>query len=135
MSKRSKKKRALPPLLVRLIQAAKEAKEDAGGVDLSPVPGALKEFGALAQWGVPAHGAFVANEPDVTLAIGRAARIRFGGLNAKLEFEEAMRVVEDAGKKDAIETTVGMLRAADTDAYFYAGMAWGVTLAYMPGGR
>lgn len=30
---------------------------------------------------------------------------------------------------------MGMLRAADTDAYFYAGMAWGITLASMPGGR
>jgi hypothetical protein len=137
MSKRSRKKksRRLPPLLMRLIWAAKQVKEDAGGADISHIPDALKEFGAMAQWGVPAHGAFVATQPDIEVIIGRAAKLRFGGGDAKREFDEAVRIIEEFDKRDAIETAMNGVRAADSDAYFYAGMAWGITLACLPGGR
>lgn len=137
MSKRFRKKKSkrLPPLLTRLIWAAKQVKEDAGGADISHVPEALKEFGAMAQWGVPAHGAFVATQEDIELIIDRAAKLRFGGGDAKREFDEAVRIVEDFHQRDMIETSMSGVRAADSDAYFYAGMAWGITLACMPGGR
>lgn len=131
MSKRSRKKksRRLPRLLARLIRAAKQVKEDAGGADISHIPDALKEFGAMAQWGVPTHGAFVATQPDIELIIGRVAKLRFGGSDAKREFDEAARIVEDFHERDEIETAMNGVRAADSDAYFYAGMAWGITLA------
>jgi hypothetical protein len=134
MSKRSRKKkgRRLPPLLRRLIWAARKVEEDAGGADISHIPGALKEFGAMAQWGVPTHGAFVATQPDVEMIIGRAAKLRFGGGDAKREFDEAVRIVEDFHQRDEIETAMNGVRAADSDAYFYAGLAWGITLAWMP---
>lgn len=136
MSKRSRKNdRRLPPLLTRLIRAAKKAKADAGGVDISPVPDALKEFGATAVWGVPTHGAFVSNQPDVEVVVGRVAKLRFGGAEAKREFDEAISVVDEFDKRDAIETAMNDVRAADSDAYFYAGLAWGTVLACMPGGR
>jgi hypothetical protein len=136
MSKRSRKKksRRLPPLLMRLIWAARQVKEDAGGSDISHIPDALMEFGAVAQWGVPAHGAFVATHPDIEVIIGRAAKLRFGGGEAKREFDEAVRIVEDFHQRDEIETAMNGVRAADSDAYFYAGMAWGITLASMPSG-
>jgi hypothetical protein len=133
MSKRFRKKksRRLPPLLRRLIWAAMQVKEDAGGADISHIPDALMEFGVMAQWGVPAHGVFVATQPDIEVIIGRAAKLRFGGGDAKREFDEAVRIVEDLHQRDEIETAMNGVRAADSDAYFYAGMAWGITLANM----
>jgi hypothetical protein len=64
--------------------------------------------------------------------IGRAAKLRFGGGDAKREFDEAVRVVGDFHQQDEIETAMNGVRAADSNAYFYAGMAWGITLARMP---
>ncbi len=137
MPKRSRKKksRRLPALLTRLIWAARQVREDAGGVDISHIPDALEEFGAMAQWGAPVHGAFVSSQPDIEVIIGRAAKLRFGGTDAKREFDEAVRVVEDFHKRDPIETAMNAMRAADSNAYFYAGMAWGITLACTPEDR
>ncbi len=137
MSKRSRNKgsRRLPPLLRRLIWAARQVKEDAGGGDISHIPDALKELGAMAQWGVPAHGAFGATQPDIEVIISRAAKLRFGGGDAKRKFDDAVRIVEDFHQRDGIESAMNGVRAADSDANFYAGMAWGITLASMPGGQ
>lgn len=85
--------------------------------------------------GGPAHGAFVATQEDIELIIDRAAKLRFGGGDAKREFDKAVRIVEDFHQRDEIETAMNSVRAADSDAYFYAGMAWGITLACMPAGR
>lgn len=136
MSKRRsrKKNRCLPPLLRRLIWAARQVKEDAGGVDISPVPDALKEFGAMAAWAIPGHGAFLASQDDVAKVIERNAKLRFGGAEAKREFDEAVRIVEDFRERDTIQTAMNGVRGADTDAAFYAGLACGITLASPPAG-
>ena len=89
----------------------------------------------MAQWGVPAHGAFVATQPDIEVIIGRVAKLRFGGGDAKREFDEAVRIVENLHQPVEIETAMNAVRAADSDAYFYGGMAWGIALACTPSGQ
>lgn len=79
--------------------------------------------------------AFVATQEDIELIIDRAAKLRFGGGDAKREFDEAVRIIEDFHQPDEIETAMNGVRAADSDAYFYAGVAWGITLASMCGGQ
>lgn len=69
------------------------------------------------------------DNPTSEVIIGRVAKLRFGGGEAKREFDEAVRIVEEFNKRDEIETAMNGVRAADSDAYFYAGVAWGITLA------
>ena len=79
--KRFKKSERLSPLLVRLIDAAEHAREDAEGRDIRGAAQALREFGQLALWALPIHGVFVPNNNDighrsrqVTLARGSVRR-------------------------------------------------------------
>lgn len=119
----------LPSLLVRLIWAAKRADEDLGGADISTVPQALEEFGALASWVVPVHGVFVPTSSDISAAISKIAQSRFRGKKAARELREALKAVEDFQRQDAISTAMNNVRAAEGNAYFYAGLAFGITIA------
>lgn len=92
--RRSREVKSLPPLLVRLIEAAKYAGEDAEGGDLSGAPDALREFGELALWAVPIHGVFVPNNRDISLIVERVAKAHLGLEEARRECRKTLKVVE-----------------------------------------
>lgn len=127
--RRCRKAGGLPPLLIRLITSAKQAREDAGGCDISAVPNALRDLGALALWAVPVHGIFVPNEPQIAVAIERIAKEHFGWVDARRELREALAVVPQFAERDAIATACNGVVTVSDEAYFYAGLAFGVTLA------
>lgn len=130
MSKRqSQKNDHLPPLLARLIWAAKHADEDWGGGDISAIPRALEELGTLASWVVPVHGVFVPTASDIRASIEQVARSRFHGKKALRELRAALDVVADFRQRDSISTALNNVRSAEGDAHFYAGIAFGITLA------
>jgi hypothetical protein len=131
---RSRKDGGLPPLLVRLIKAAKHSGEDGEGADISGAPDALRELGALALWALPIHGVFVPNNPDVSFQIQRISLAHLGLEHARKEFREALKIVEPFAQRDAIESAHNHVRSIDDEAYFYSGLAFGITLASLEGG-
>jgi hypothetical protein len=122
----SKKTKDLPRLLVRLIRAAKANESD---TEHSANPDALRAFGALALTAIPAHGVFVPNQEEMMVAIERIANKHLGFSEARQEFRRALKVIEPFDTRDTIETThIGVIDVSD-QAHFYAGLAFGITLA------
>src|SRR5688572_24412079 len=130
--KRFKKSERLSPLLVRLIDAAEHAREDAEGRDIRGAAQALREFGQLALWALPIHGVFVPNNNDVSMIVQRAAKEYLEWEEARGEVRAALAAIETFELRDPIETAENHLRAVSDEAYFYAGLAFGVTLACPP---
>jgi hypothetical protein len=126
---RSRRADELSPLLVRLIEAAKRSGVDSEGADISGVPEVLREFGALARWAIPVHGVFLPNNDEVVGLAARMARERLGMDEAKREFKNALNVVADFHQRDPIETAVNHLVSVSDEVYFYAGLAFGITMA------
>jgi hypothetical protein len=126
---RFKKSERLSPLLVRLIDAAGHAREDAEGRDIRGAAQALREFGELALWALPIHGVFVPNNNDISVIVERVAKRHLDWEEARREVREALHAVESFGQRDPIESAESHLRAVSDEAYFYAGLAFGVTLA------
>jgi hypothetical protein len=48
---------------------------------------------------------------------------------ARREFKEALGVVVEFTQRDPIESALNHVRSASEEAYFYAGLAFGVTFA------
>jgi hypothetical protein len=126
---RSKREtRALPPRLVRLIHAARTSGIDSEGSDISGVPSALKDLGELALWALPIHGVFVANNSDMDVLITRIASDHLGLKEARREFSDALSAVEVFERRDPIESAHNHIHTLSDAAYYYAGLAFGITL-------
>jgi hypothetical protein len=52
---------------------------------------------------------------------------------ARREFRKALQAVESFNERDAIESAHNQVRSVDDKAYFYAGLAFGITLASLAG--
>jgi hypothetical protein len=122
------KTRNVSPKLTWLIEAAGRAKGDADGANLASVARALEEFGALARWAVPVRGVFVPNDNEVAVAIERIAKQHLDLERARKAFREALKVVGPFEQRDAIASAQNRIHIASDEAYFYAGLAFGVTL-------
>ena len=127
--RRSTKPERLSPVLMRLIEAAEQHGEDAEGRDIKGAARALREFGSVALWVLPIHGVFVPNDNDVSVIIERVARQHLGLEEARAEFRKALEIVEPFDRRDPIESAHGHVRSVAEEAYFYAGLAFGVTLS------
>jgi hypothetical protein len=127
--RRFKKAAALSPLLVRLIEAAERSGDDAEGRSIRGTAKALREFGDLATWVLPVHGLFVPNNSDVCMVVDRVAREHLDLEEARREFKEALSVVVEFAQRDPIESAHNHVRAASEEAYFYAGLTFGLTFA------
>jgi hypothetical protein len=120
----------LPPLLVRIIEAA--AKEPA---DASPRNGHAAALAVLGRWAlqrVPARGV-LAPDGDVDYraiedVAGRYLRFRV----ATRALREMLAVAKAGGvasKVDEIESAANWVRSISDNAYYYAGLASGVVFA------
>jgi hypothetical protein len=118
----------LPRRLVRLIQAARTAKSDAERHDPEAVALALEAFGSLASWAIPVHGLFVPSNNDVCAAVERVAQAHLGLEHARRELRKSLRVIEAFEQRDPIESAYTQVRTVYDEAYFYAGLAFGITL-------
>lgn len=122
------KRERLSPVLIRLIEAVQRHGLDAAGHDISGTAGALREFGDLALWALPVHGVFVPNENEVSVIIERVAIRHLGLERARAEFRKAVASVEPFDRRDPIESAHNQVRSVTEEAYFYAGLAFGVTM-------
>jgi hypothetical protein len=127
--RRSTKPERLSPVLTRLIEAAEQHGANAEGRDIKGAARALREFGGVALWVLPIHGVFVPNDNDVSMIVERVARQHFGMEEARAEFRKALETVEPFDRRDPIEVAHGHVRSVAEEAYFYAGLAFGVTLS------
>jgi hypothetical protein len=130
--RRSNGDRDLPPLLVWLINAAKNAGKDAKGADIGGASEALRGFGALASRALPIHGVFVPKNPDICVEIERVSKAHLGLEPARREFRKALKVVEAFEQRNPIESAHTNLRSVEDEAYYYAGLAFGIVLASVP---
>lgn len=126
--RRTTKAEPLSPVLARLIEAAEQQGEDAEGRELEGPAQALRELGALAWSVLPIQGVFVTNDNDVAIVIDRVAKQHLGLDEARAELRDALKIVDAFAQRDPIECAHGHVRAIAEEAYFYAGLAFGVTL-------
>jgi hypothetical protein len=126
MSRRTEKKsaRALAPLLSLLIEALKEQETN----DRPGEAAALRAFGELALIQVPSRGALAPNDDELYNAIDRIARKHLGLRKASKEFHRATGEIEPFTKRDEVESAANHIRAVSDMAYFYAGLAFGITM-------
>jgi hypothetical protein len=117
------------PKLTWLIDAARLVKENADGVNIGGVAHSLEEFGALARWAIPARGVFVPDNDDIAVAIERVAKQHLALGLARKDFDNTLNIVVAFEQRDAIESAQNAVQAVCEKAYFYAGLAFGVTLA------
>jgi hypothetical protein len=82
----------------------------------------------MALWVVPIHGVFVPSDQVVSVAIEGTAVRHLGLDKARTEFRKALAAVEPFDRRDVIESAHSRVRAVGEDAYFYAGLAVGITM-------
>jgi hypothetical protein len=129
MSRRREKKyaRALAPLLRLLIEGLQEQETE----DRPGEAAALRAFGELALIQVPSRGVLAPNDDELYNAIDRIARKHLGLRKASKEFHRATGAIEPFTKRDEIESAANHFRTVSDLAYFYTGLAFGVTLAQL----
>ena len=126
---RSSKAQALPRALVRLIHAAQQSRTDSEGSDITGAAEALRELGELALWALPIHGVFVPNNNEVAAGITKIANERLGLKDARREFRDALNAIERFENRDRIESASNHIHTISDAAYYYAGLAFALTLA------
>lgn len=126
---RSNKAQALPQALARLINAARQATTDSEGADIRNAAEALRELGELALWALPIHGVLVLNNNDVAVVIAKIANEYMGLKEARREFTDALSAIELFENRDHIESANNHVHTVSDAAYYYAGLAFGLTLA------
>lgn len=126
MSRRNKKSSgALVPIVRLLIEALEEQESK----DRPGEAAALRAFGELALVQMPSRGVLAPNDDELYDAIDRIARKHLELRIASKEFYRATGAVEPFTKRDEIESAANHFRTVSDVAYFYAGLAFGVTLA------
>ena len=126
--RRPTKPERLSPVLFRLIEAAHNHGDEAKGQEISGAAGALREFGDLALWALPIYGVFVPNDERIAVIVERVAARHLGLAEASGEFQAALASVEAFDRRDAIESAHNQVRSVTEEAYFYAGLAFGITM-------
>ena len=126
---RSDKAQAIPQTLVRLIHAAGKATTDSEGADIRGAAEALRRLGELALWALPIHGVLVPNNNDVAVEITKVANQHLGLKEARREFTDALSAIEAFEHRDHIESANNHIQTVSDVAYYYAGLAFGLTLA------
>jgi hypothetical protein len=113
----------LPPLLERLILGAEHRGETERAF-------ALSALGRLAVVAIPREGVFgPADDEGLYVAIENVARKHCGYRELRQAVKVALEPITDFDHREAIENAYNQSDAASDRVYFYAGLAFGVTLA------
>ena len=123
----------LPPLLVCLIHAAKQAPHDP--VDRTGHDAALADLGQWALVRVPTQGVLAPDDPHAFTAIQEIAKRHLQLDVARAEVKEALSAIESFETRDPIESAYNHLQSVYDDAYYYAGLACGITLMNLDSAR
>jgi hypothetical protein len=118
----------LPPLLRHVIKAALHAEQHDESIDRTGEARFLIDMGRLASLNVAARGV-LAPDPDLYRPIEDFAKAHLDFADAKKEFHAALERVKRLKRRDAIESAANRVLSASDTAYYYAGLAFGLTLA------
>jgi hypothetical protein len=118
-----RKKAAGSPLLDLLVDSL----EHDDTQDRSGEAQALRAYGELALRQVPLRGVFPPQDEDLDQAIDEIATQFLGFGEASHAFADALTLLKPI-QRNEVEATVTHLRTVSDRAYFYAGVAFGVTL-------
>lgn len=119
---------SFPLPLQRLVRAA-EIECPAGHAE------ALQALTALALHKVPARGIFepgTREEPELYSAIESVARAHLDLAEARAGWRAALKAAQlPIERRDDLETAALEVQSASDTAYFYAGLAFGLTFSYL----
>jgi hypothetical protein len=118
---------ALSPLLELVVQALEDSRERADEGR------ALRAFGELALKRVPSRGIFAPDEGDLYTEIDEIAKKYLDLATPRKAFFAATTAVEPFGTRDQIEAAANHLQTVYDQAYFYTGLAFGITLCDFAG--
>ena len=125
---------ALPPVFSRIIQAAKHVATH----DTTARSGhalALEELSAWAILNVPVRGVLAPQDDAAFRAIQAIAARHLGYADASQAFRRALKGLGNTDARHEIEATANHLQSISDDAYYYAGLACGITLMNLDSSR
>jgi hypothetical protein len=120
---------SLPPLLARVIHAARHAPPDP--VDRTGHDAALRDLGRWALVYVPSNGVLAPCEDDAYKAIQEIATRHLQYRKARAAWSKALRAIDSSEQRNEVESAQNWMQSVSDDAYYYAGLACGITLADM----
>lgn len=120
---------SLPPLLARVIHAARHAPPDP--VDRTGHDAALRDLGRWALVYVPSHGVLAPSEDDGYKAIQEIATRHLQYRKAHAAWSKALRAIESVEQRNDVENAQNWMQSESDNAYYYAGLACGITLTDM----
>lgn len=118
----------LPPLLVRIIYAARHAPMDS--TDRSGHGSALADLGQWALIHVPSRGVLAPADEHAYKAIHDIAMRHLPYRDARKALRTALSSVGPVERRHDLESAQNWLRSVSDDAHYYAGLACGITLAH-----
>lgn len=96
---------------------------------------ALSAFTALALHKVPARGIFepgTRDEPELYAAIESVAKAHLELAEARATWRGALQAADlSVERRDDVESAALQVQSASDTAYFYAGLAFGLTFSYL----
>ena len=96
---------------------------------------ALRELTALALRKVPARGIFdpaVRGEEDLFAAIESVAKVHLEFVDARMAWRSALDATSlNLDQRDALEQAALQVQSVSDTAYFYTGLAFGLTFVYV----
>jgi hypothetical protein len=119
----------LPALLVQIIKAALDSERFDPGDDRTGHADALVDFGHLAATAVLARGALAPVDNELYVAFDEIASAHLGLADEDAALKAALGQLEPRAQRDPIGSAANALRATSDVAYFYGGLAFGITLA------
>lgn len=120
-----RKATSLSPAVERVVRAAAFAARD--GDRGRGEAAALANFAQLAQLSVPARGVLAPIDNAVIAAIHAVSSTHLGHDRVTRAFRRSLRRVKAFEVRDAVDTSHTDVLLATATAYYYAGLAWGLT--------
>jgi hypothetical protein len=112
-----------------ILEAVIETLEQQDFHNAKGAAGALRAFAEMAALEVPARGAFAADRPELYQRIERIATAHLGFGEVHRRFSEATESIPDAELRELIQVSANEMQTLSDQAYFYAGLAFGITLS------
>jgi hypothetical protein len=125
----------ISPLLVRVIDAARYAEAHGTEEDRSGHANALRLLARLATLVVPARGVLAPVEDDLYKFIDGVTATYLSDGDHRKEFNRLLTTIEPSETRHAIEVVFTQAISDSDTAYFYAGLAFGITFAELTGRR
>ena len=90
---------------------------------------ALRAFGHLAALEIPSRGVLASQNPEMYSLIDEIADQHLGYKKPRKAFSDATMEIVDPELRERIQSSANEMETVSDQAYFYAGLAFGITFA------